>query len=147
MSFAEKCSLNPPNLKPFHQTQQQEVGTPSNERERERENVYASESNYLNMEKIVEEAAGAISDPPSTAPPKSFFFSPHPNRTKPTHPKSFSKPLLQKLFQTWDLLLLLLQTTTNISHHHHHHHHHNWSHTEKILESFFSTLAATMNIL
>ncbi len=37
MSFAEKCSLNPPNLKPFHQTQQEEVGTPSNERERERE--------------------------------------------------------------------------------------------------------------
>jgi hypothetical protein len=56
------------------------------ERERERENVYASESNYLNMEKIVEEAAGAISDPPSTAPPKSFFLSRHPNRTKPTHP-------------------------------------------------------------
>jgi hypothetical protein len=48
--------------------------------------AYASESNYLNMEKIVEEAAGAISDPPSTAPPKSFFLSPHPNRTKPTHP-------------------------------------------------------------
>jgi hypothetical protein len=71
------------------------------------------------MEKIVEEAAGAISDPPSTAPPKSFFLSPHPNRTKPTHPKSFSKPLLQKLFQTWELLLLL-QTTTTISHHHHH---------------------------
>lgn len=37
MSFAEKCSLNPPNLKPFHQTQQEEVGNPSNERERERE--------------------------------------------------------------------------------------------------------------
>jgi hypothetical protein len=92
-------------------------------RERERENAYASESNYLNMEKIVEEAAGAISDPPSIAPPKSFFLSPHPNRTKPTHPKSFSKPLLQKLFQTWDLLVLL-QTTTNISHHHHHHYHH-----------------------
>jgi hypothetical protein len=63
---------------------------------RERENVYGSESNYLNMEKIVEEAAGAISDPPSTAPPKSFFLSPHPNRTKPTHPPA--QYPFQKLF-------------------------------------------------